>query len=167
MKKRYVVVLLIAIVAIIGIMTYETDIVTTTPTGEFLNRSYKWSFTGQSFITTYTDRAGDVKGAKMSHACLVGNDESCFQIVVRSGNYASYFNAFRIAMFEQMMQQTGSTVTQDDLLAQLKAGFHEVLAITGTQDMRRHLVDIGMEAQHLYLERPRGTIILTDTLGLK
>ncbi|MBP6910298.1 hypothetical protein KBC03_01740 [Patescibacteria group bacterium] len=52
---------------------------------------------------------------------MVGNDESCFVITVRSGNYASYFNAFWIAMFEQMMQQSGSTVTNDDLIGQLKA----------------------------------------------
>ncbi|MBP6910299.1 hypothetical protein KBC03_01745 [Patescibacteria group bacterium] len=47
MKKRYVVVILIAIVALIGIMTYKTETVSIHSPGSFLNRSYKRAFTGQ------------------------------------------------------------------------------------------------------------------------
>lgn len=84
-------------------------------------RSYKWSFTGASFITTFTDKQSPVTGAKTTHTCLAGNDESCFMITVWSGNYASYFNAYRISVFDQLMNASGSEVTNDDLKAQLRA----------------------------------------------
>lgn len=130
-------------------------------------KSYHWSFSGASFVTTFSDKYTNISGARNTHACLAGNDESCFLITVWPGNYASYFNAYWITMFDQMMDQPGSSITDDDLKAQLKAGFHEVSAIPGLNDTTWHLVDIGMEAQHLYVERPWGTLIVTDTLGLK
>ena len=132
-----------------------------------IQRNYKWSFTGESFVTTFSDKHSPVSDAKNTHACLAGNDDSCFLIAVRSGNYASYFNAYRISVYEQMIDATGSTVTDDDLKAQLKAGYNEVLQITGADGRMWHLVDIGLEAQHLYIERPWGTLIVSDMLGLK
>lgn len=66
-----------------------------------------------------------------------------------------------------MMAESGATVTNDDLTAQLQAGYTDALTITGSDNMIWHLADIGMEAQHLYIERPWGTIIITDMLGLK
>ena len=65
------------------------------------------------------------------------------------------------------MAMTGSELTENDLKSQLTAGYIKVMDITGNNNSVWHLVDIGLEAQHLYSERSRGTIIITDTLGLK
>lgn len=168
MKKRYIFSIIVVIIAVIGIITYTVDMPSSFNGRKIMiQRSYKWSFTGASFVTTFTDKKSPVTGAKTTHTCLAGNDESCFMITVWSGNYASYFNAYWISMFDQMMAASGSTVTDDDLKAQLRAGYHEVKTFIGTGGSNWHLVDIGMEAQHLYIERPWGTLIVTDTLGLK
>jgi|GEM_PF-3615209 len=167
MKNRYLISILVVIAAAIGIISYKVELPSFHTTKITLPKNYTWSFTGQSFITTFNDAFTPIEGARNTHACLAGNDESCFLITVRSGNYAGYFNAFRIENFKKMMTFSGSEVSQDDLNAQLKAGFTEVLSIHGVDGATWHLVDIGMEAQHLYVERPWGTLIITDMLGLK
>lgn len=167
MKNRYIVVILLAIVSFIIMVNYSVDIFHFSKESRIIN-AYQWEFTGESFVTTFTDQQAPVKEAKNTHACLAWNDESCFIITVRSGNYASYFNAYWIAIYEELMAAPWSEVTFDDLKSQLKGGYIQVLSIPNNKwDGERHLVDIGLEWQHLYIERPRGTLIITDTLGMK
>lgn len=66
-----------------------------------------------------------------------------------------------------MINAEGSEVTVDDMKAQLKAGYIEVQSFDGPEDSEWHLVDIGLESQHLYIERPWGTLIVRDMLGMK
>lgn len=167
MKNRYLVVIIIAIVAIFGIISYNVELPPFNGRNIMTSKTYNWSFTGESFVTTFSDKHTPVPGAKNTHACLAGNDESCFLITVWTGNYAGYFNAYRIANYETMMAMTGSELTENDLKSQLTAGYIKVMDIIGNNNTVRHLVDIGLEAQHLYTERPWGTIIITDTLWLK
>lgn len=167
MKNWYIAAIVLVIIAFAAIITYRIDMPPFGSRKIMLPRNYNWSFSGASFITTFTDKTSPVTGAKTTHTCLAGNDESCFLITVWSGNYPSYFNSYRIALFGEMMAQSGSTLTEDDLKGQLAAGFHEVMSIDGLSGAKWHLVDIGMEAQHLYVERPWGTLIITDMLGLK
>lgn len=153
------------VIALIALLTYNVD-VAAPQTSNVVPQSYDWSLTGESFVTTFVQKSNSITGAKDTHTCLAGNDESCFMITVWSGNYASYFNAYRISKYEEMMSASGSTVTVDDLKAHLKAGYTEVKPINGNNNIW-HLVDIGYEGQHMYIERPWGTLIVTDLLGLK
>ena len=167
MKKWYIILIVVIIALFALILGYKAKIFSKIWWDKQNQASYAWSFTGASFITTFSDKYSPVKDAKSTHACLAWNDESCFSIVVRSGSYKSYFQAYWTAMYNQMINATGSEVSEDDLTAQLSAGYSEVRTVEWTEDTIRHLVDIGLEAQHLYIERPWGTLIVTDMLGLK
>lgn len=168
MKNWYIVVILLAIISFIIMVNYSVDVFPFNHESRIIN-AYKWSFTGESFVTTFTDQESPVKEAKNTHACLAWNDESCFVITVRSWNYASYFNAYWIAIYEQLMASSWWEVTFEDLKSQLTAWYSQVTTVPDNKwdGGEWHLVDIGLEWQHLYIERPWGTIIVTDTLGMK
>jgi len=167
MKKWYLVAIILVIAALITTLSYNLDVPSLQPSKIITTREYKWILTGASFITTYNDNNSPVSGAKTSHICLAGNDESCFLITIWSGSYESYFTAYWTTMFNKMIAESGSTVTKDDLTAQLQAGYHDALTVSGSNGSLWHVAEIGMEQLQLYTERPWGTIIVTDTLGLK
>lgn len=169
MKNRYFVGIFIAALAFVIVLTYDTSlpapsegkiIIPHTPT-------LKRSLTGGSFVQKSIPQTVSGSKVKDTSVCLAENDESCFLITVWSGDYASYFTLYRSAIFTEMIEATWSSVTVDDMNAQIDAWFHEVMAITWLNNTLWHLADIGLEAQHIYIERPRGTLIITDSLGLK
>ncbi len=158
-----------AITAIIFIIRYNTDIpiynepVVTVPTNTGTHHSLRM-FTGINMTNRNTQTDSPLSGTQTTYSCLTDNDESCFTITTRSGDYKSYFNAYRRTMFQDMIAVSGSTVTQDDMNAQIDAGITDVRIFTGINNTVWHLADIGMEMQHLYIERPWGTLIVIDSL---
>ena len=120
MKKWYIIAIILAVAALITTLSYKVDLPAIQPSKVItIHNEYKWALSGTSFVTTYNDRVGSVSGAKTSHICLSGNDESCFLITVWSGDYQSYYTAYWTTIFNTMIAETGSTLTLADLSAQL------------------------------------------------
>ena len=128
------------VLALIALLSYRVDL-PSFRSNNIIPKSYDWMLTGESFVTTYTSQGNLITGARDTHKCLAGNDESCFLITVRPGNYASYFNAYWIHYYDQMMSTSGSTATINDLKDHLKAGYSEIKSFPGNNGTW-HLVSI-------------------------